>query len=187
MAVLTLFQSAIGLYVFWVTEPLLCCLLAARWSFSGCNTHSCIGEASHLTHRWYLSSKWSAAGTTASTISQFVCVCVCVCVYQTQLAPICPGMSLHLSRGPSMPCFEGLCVCMYVCMWVHNNSYIRALHGTSEHIKHPDTYLLYVYVYVLFEHTYIHSQSLPHTHRPTQISGFTSMHIDPLTVPRGWI
>lgn len=59
MAVLTLFQSAIGLYVFWVTEPLLCCLLAARWSFSGCNTHSCIGEASHLTHRWYLSSKWS--------------------------------------------------------------------------------------------------------------------------------
>lgn len=62
-------------------------------------------------------------------------VCVCVCVYQTQLAPICPGMSLHLLEAHA--CFEGLCVvciCIYVC--VHNNSFTRGLYGTYKTLRH---------------------------------------------------
>ena len=107
-----------------------------------------------------------------------VCVCVYVCVYQTQLAPICPGMSLHLSEAQACPALKASvwCVCMYVSVCVHNNSFIRALHGTGEHIKHPDIHLLYAYymcilLYVHFKHTHRHTHT--HTHTQTAIPAHT--------------
>lgn len=90
-------------------------------------------------------NKQSREVLSPSTGRGLVCVCACVhvCVYQTQLAPICLGMSLHLSEAQACPSLKASVQWMCVC--VRNNSFIRRLRGTGEHIKHPDAYLLYVH------------------------------------------
>lgn len=116
-----------------------------------------------------------------------VCMCVRVCVCLSSPA------GSHLPRNESsplrgLPHFEGLCVlCVYgvhmsACVCLYNNSFIRGLHGTFEHIKHPDMYLLHIYcVHALLcvQQTLVCKKRHAHTYRPTKISGFTSIHMDP--------